>query len=147
MPDVSYINKWGFKMSNDKSRNTSITINNVKWVELSAVITDKTEYRNVRRAVRANVYGDDVQTFFGRLCVKSTVTRQTLLSRVPAPKRSPIAPRTDGRSRYIVHANETEIANVRKCVPGDCIIDTRERGKQRRAAKRAAKTAANGATE
>lgn len=97
------------------------------------------DYRRVRRMARKRAF-DDNTTFnpfqiFDRWCVRAADTPPTMPDVVMRGVQ-----RTDGRIRFTVYVNETELAQLRTILPNDAIVDPRVKRAARRAAKRANKT-------
>ncbi len=134
-------------MANDKSHNVSITVGGVKYVPLASFFDDnnddaKRQHRIARRMARTGKL-PNARKCWGEWGVPETFDVAT----IPAPGDARAVKRDDGRERHIVYMTVDESANVRVTLgdafPDDAFITPtmlRERAKQRRDAKRAAKT-------
>lgn len=93
--------------------------------------------KRLRRYIRNND-GAGIAVKFGTGKSASWVVNAEAEAPVLPTTRGRAATRDDGRRRYIVYMNDDELASWLASHDADTVIDTRERARNRRAAKRAA---------
>lgn len=114
----------------DGPTHDTLTVDGVVYVPASQWADDNDiEPRAARRWARKRQI-DGARQFGGRYWVPRDAS-------VPDVQRGGFKPRTDGRRRYIVFADDDERGNITHVVGDDNVIDPRERRRERRAARRA----------
>lgn len=102
---------------------------------------DDDDAKRVRRYCRKHEHDDAHVTKFGGKRGVWVIDGDYTIPLPDVGTRGFVSKRTDGRRRYIAYFTDDERDEHAKRAGADSVIDTRERAKMRRAAKRTAKPA------